>query len=228
MKILFFCVVIFAAQIVGAVGQVASAPAVQGIIKDGNGALIGGARVSLQGAGAREFVSFTDNEGNFLFENLAAGDYRLQVSAEGFAGIDRTVQAENGAAPQEIILSVGGPRFSVTAEIGQSEDRANIPQPINIIGPAQVRERATTFLAQIAKEEVGLNVQRTSPTIGTIVVRGLTGKNVVNFVDGVRYTGHGRSRQTQRQDRSRVRVGRGPTTDSRTNECVQTLTVHPR
>jgi outer membrane receptor protein involved in Fe transport len=199
MKILLFCVMIFTVQTVGGFGQVVSTPAtaagvketagsVKGVVKDGNGAVIRGARVSLQGARGRESVSFTDNEGNFLFENVAAGQYRLQVSADGFAGIDRSIDAVADTPPQELILAVGGPRFSVTAEVGQSEDRADIPQPINIIGPVQIRERATTFLAQIAKEEVGLNVQRTSPTIGAIVVRGLTGKNVVNFVDGVRYT----------------------------------------
>src|SRR5215203_5721009 len=188
MKKLLFCVLIFAVQIVSSFGQAASTSPIKGVVKDINGAVISGARVSLLSPSGRELASFTDREGNFLFENLAAGEYRLQVSADGFSGSDRTVRAETGSSLEEIILSVGGPRFSVTAEVGQSEDRADIPQPINIIGPVQIRERATTFLAQIAKEEVGLNVQRTSPTIGAIVVRGLTGKNVVNFVDGVRYT----------------------------------------
>ena len=44
------------------------------------------------------------------------------------------------------------------------------------------------MLAQAAAEEVGLHVQRTSPTIGGVFVRGLTGTKVNVFVDGVRYT----------------------------------------
>ncbi|HEX8637301.1 MAG TPA: TonB-dependent receptor, partial [Pyrinomonadaceae bacterium] len=57
-----------------------------------------------------------------------------------------------------------------------------------VIGTEEILERAGSVLAQIGEEEAGLNVQKTSPTIGAVVVRGLTGKNVVNYVDGVRYT----------------------------------------
>ena len=113
MKVLFFCVVIFAVQTAGGFGQVVSTPAtaslvkeatagfVKGVVKDSNGAAIRGARVSLQSPSRRESVSFTDNEGNFLFENVAAGQYRLQVSADGFAGIDRSIQVAGDMPPQE-------------------------------------------------------------------------------------------------------------------------------
>src|SRR5829696_7659663 len=98
MKILLFCLMIFAAQIVDGFGQTAStSSSIKGIVKDSNGAVITGARVSLQGAGAREFVSFTDSDGNFSFENLPDGEYRLQVSAEGFAGMDRRVESGTGS-----------------------------------------------------------------------------------------------------------------------------------
>lgn len=179
---------IIIAFIVGVAAQSASTGSIRGIVKDGNGAVIVAARVALEGPTRRQTVTFTDDSGSFRFEKLAAGQYQLQVAADGFSGFERTIQAGNGDTAQEIILAIGEPRFVVTAEIGQSEDRMNVAQPVNIIGTAEINERATTFLAQIAQEEVGLNVQRTSPTIGAIVVRGLTGKNVVNFIDGVRYT----------------------------------------
>ncbi|MEO6334054.1 MAG: TonB-dependent receptor [Pyrinomonadaceae bacterium] len=188
MKILLFCVLIFAAQITCALAQGTSTSEIKGVVRDSNGAVIVSARVTLRGPSGGQVVSFTDGDGNFLFQNLPAGEYRLRLSADGFTEFDETVRTDDSDGVREIIMTVGEPRFAVTAELGQTENRADIPQPINIIGPVQIRERATTFLAQVAKEEVGLNVQRTSPTIGAIVVRGLTGKNVVNFVDGVRYT----------------------------------------
>jgi outer membrane receptor protein involved in Fe transport len=40
----------------------------------------------------------------------------------------------------------------------------------------------------VANEEVGLHLQRTSPTMAGIFVRGLTGNKVNVFVDGVRYS----------------------------------------
>jgi outer membrane receptor protein involved in Fe transport len=43
-------------------------------------------------------------------------------------------------------------------------------------------------VAEFAKEEPGLGVQRTSPTVAAVYVRGLTGAKVNVFVDGVRYS----------------------------------------
>src|SRR4029450_2522632 len=42
--------------------------------------------------------------------------------------------------------------------------------------------------AQIATEEAGPHVQRTSPVMAGVFVRGLTGNKVNVFVDGVRYS----------------------------------------
>ena len=81
--------------------------------------------------------------------------------------------------------------MTVTAETGREIALVNVPQAVSIIGREQLAERSGSVLAQVAEEEVGLNVQKTSPTIGAIVVRGLTGKNVVNYIDGVRYTNSG-------------------------------------
>ena len=55
--------------------------------------------------------------------------------------------------------------------------------------PAHPLARARKVsLAQVANEEVGLALQRTSPTIAGIFVRGLVGNKVAVYVDGVRYT----------------------------------------
>ena len=53
-------------------------------------------------------------------------------------------------------------------------------------------------------------------------------RTLLSGFDGVRHPRHGQSRQTQRQDRRRVRVGRGPSTDRRTHECVEPLTYDTR
>ena len=43
-------------------------------------------------------------------------------------------------------------------------------------------------MAQVVNEEQGVNLQRTSPSLSAVFVRGLTGRNVAVYVDGVRYT----------------------------------------
>ena len=47
---------------------------------------------------------------------------------------------------------------------------------------------ATEVVAQVVDEEQGVNLQRTSPSLSAVFVRGLTGRNVAVYVDGVRYT----------------------------------------
>jgi len=187
MKRLFSSLVITLILCGPLLGQSERTYTISGVVKDSRGAVIVSAKVYLLTWGHQNIPTVTDNDGKFLFRDLPAGQYILTVHAQGFGEISEGVHLSADSF-HEIILPVGESRYSVTAEIGQSEDRANIPQPVNIIGPSDVKDRVTSFLAQAGEEEVGLNVQRTSPTLGAIVVRGLTGKNVVHYVDGVRYT----------------------------------------
>ena len=156
---------------------------VTGVVKDQNGAAISGARVIYSGAKIQR-STITDVKGEFVFENVSASSYQLRVSANGFE--TRTIAANT--ANYEIVLEVGQTNVTVTAEIGQEVERANVPQAVNVIAENAILQRTTSVLAQVGEEEAGLNVQRTSPTIGAVVVRGLTGKNVVVYSDGVRYT----------------------------------------
>ena len=170
--------------------QAAGQNKISGVVKDQNGAVIVGARVFALNTQTRiERTTISDTNGSFAFVNLTAGEYEVRVAAEGFEMRKQSVRTDFGTAGNlEIILAVGESRTTVTAEVGEAAERENVPQAVNIIGSNQILERATTVLSQVGREEAGLNVQTTSPTIGAVVVRGLTGKNVVNYVNGVRFT----------------------------------------
>jgi len=163
---------------------------IKGTVKDPNGDVVAGARVRARGGNPpATVVAVTDGSGNFAFAGLAPGNYEVEVSAEGFAPrLQKVRLTASGIGDLVFSLSIGEANLIVSAEIGGRQERQNIPQPVNVVTADRLSQRAVTTLAQAAKEEAGLNVQQTSPTIGAIVVRGLTGKNVVNFVDGVRYT----------------------------------------
>ena len=169
--------------------QSGSATTVSGSVKDPNGAVIAGATVILRNAVThREQTVTTGRDGDFRFDNVKPGDHVLRVLSAGFEVNEATVSVGNSPANIDITLQVGANRVTVTAEVGQAEDKHNVPQAVTVINDDKIAERATSVLAQAGEEEAGLNLQRTSPTLGAIVIRGLTGKNVVNFVDGVRYT----------------------------------------
>ncbi|HKQ73504.1 MAG TPA: carboxypeptidase-like regulatory domain-containing protein [Blastocatellia bacterium] len=55
-----------------------------GQVKDQSGAVVINANVILKNASGREWKTATGREGQYLFDGLPAGDYRLQISAKGF------------------------------------------------------------------------------------------------------------------------------------------------
>lgn len=194
MKRLFLLIVVCIAISVNAQAQNQNAKraVVSGTIMDSLGAAVGAADVRLLNAQQMVLDAVkSDNEGRYRFENVAAGSYLVTASRTGFDLQRRAVQVvENDTAEINLVLEINqlSAQVTVTAETGQAEELRNVPQPANVIETNEILERATSVLAQVGEEEAGLNVQKTSPTIGAVVVRGLTGKNVVNYVDGVRYT----------------------------------------
>ncbi len=165
---------------------------VTGSIKDSNGAVIPGANIHLSNsAQAILQADESDANGSFRFDNVPTGSFAVTASKFGFRDGSQAVTVSDGDSEAvDIVLSVGHVKESVTvtAELGKPESVRNNPQSMNLINSESILERATSVLAQAGEEEAGLNLQRTSPTIGAIVVRGMTGKNVVNFIDGVRFT----------------------------------------
>jgi outer membrane receptor protein involved in Fe transport len=161
-----------------------------GTIKDSSGANVAAAKVFLLSVQQAVLgTTETDAEGRFNFAGVAAGNYEVRVSGRGFD--DRRLAAK--VSPGEttdlpVVLEVNAlaEEITVTAETGIVGDRSRVPQSVNIIPESQIQQRATAVLAQVADEEVGVSLQRTSPTIGSVLVRGLTEVGV--YVDGVRYT----------------------------------------
>jgi hemoglobin/transferrin/lactoferrin receptor protein len=159
---------------------------ISGIVKDQNGAVISGASITLT-AKFFERTTTSDAGGEFRFTQLPNAAFDLRASANGFATSVRRVRSD--ASPfLEVILSIAGIQTTVTAEIGQEVERKNVPQAVNTISGETISRRAPNVIMMAAKEEVGVNVQQTSPTLGGIFVRGLAGKNVAVYIDGVRYT----------------------------------------
>jgi outer membrane receptor protein involved in Fe transport len=165
---------------------------ISGLVKDPLGAAIPQATVSL--LDARQFVvatTQTDAQGRFTLSGVAQGSYELFISYRGFAPRRLAVSLPPSEA-QKIDVSLGIAAFeveiTVTADLGLVQSLDETSQRVNVIGELQLDERAKSVLAQAAQEEVGVNLQRTSPTIGAIFVRGLTGAKVVTFVDGIRFS----------------------------------------
>src|SRR6185295_900305 len=152
---------------------------VSGVVRDSSGAAISDATVTL--ATAHHAVIKTtksDAQGGFTFSDVPRGRYIVIVSSRGFD--DRRHALIVRSDPIDNLELIIGPRpfneeVTVTANPGVVETVERISQQVNIIGEQQIEERAASVTAEVANEEVGVHLQRTSPTIAGIFVRGLTG-----------------------------------------------------
>ena len=164
--------------------------AITGMVTDSSGANVAGAKVFLVSVQqAILSTTETDAEGRFNFTGVSAGSYEVRVAARGFDDLRLAAKVSPGeTADVAVVLEVNAlaEKITVTAETGIAEERARVPQSVNVISEQNIQQRATAVLAQVADEEVGVSLQRTSPTIGSVLVRGLTEVGV--YVDGVRYT----------------------------------------
>lgn len=165
---------------------------IRGTIKDADGAIVSGVDVSLQLANqAVTRATVTDASGNFTLDNIEPGTYQLVVERTGFISYRSAVQITPGNTKElPVVLEINplAESVTITAEAGQIASTRDVDTAVNVINERKILERAPEVVAQVVDEETGVNLQRTSPSLSAVFVRGLTGRNVAVFVDGVRYT----------------------------------------
>jgi outer membrane receptor protein involved in Fe transport len=165
---------------------------IKGTVKDSNGAVVSGIDVSLLLPNQAVWkATVTDGEGVFVFDSVPAGTYALNVEHTGFLKHRSAVQVVSGETRElNIVLEVTPleENVTITAEAGLVADTRKVDTQVNVIPEREILERAPEVVAQVVDEEPGVNLQRTSPSLSAVFVRGLTGRNVAIFVDGVRYT----------------------------------------
>jgi hemoglobin/transferrin/lactoferrin receptor protein len=136
-------------------------------------------------------TSQTDQTGRFSLTGLPDGEYVVVAQYPSLAERHVTVRL-SGSAPVVIDLVLelvtSAETVSVTATPAGIADLARGIQPVNVIGADDMLLRAKTVVAQAVDAETGVHLQRTSPGMAGIFVRGLTGNKVNIFIDGVRYS----------------------------------------
>ncbi len=164
-----------------------------GVVKDPTGAVVADAALSLLSPqGAIAATTRSDAQGAFRFDNVPPGSYVLLGAFPGFAPRRVALQLAAAEPAKTVELGLQPEAFhdevTVTASPGRAEPLESTPQRVNVIGEEEIALRAKAVLAQAASEEVGLHLQRSSPTMGGVFVRGLTGTKVNVYIDGIRYT----------------------------------------
>jgi hemoglobin/transferrin/lactoferrin receptor protein len=165
---------------------------VTGVVRDPSGAPVAGADIVVATSERASIATArTDTQGRFHFDAPSAGRYLLIVTAKGFEETRHGITVvESGMKPLDIVLPFVSfeEDVTVTASPGLVQDLRTLGQPVNIITSREILERVSTVVAEAVQEEAGVQLQRTSPTMAGVFVRGLTGNKVNVFVDGIRYS----------------------------------------
>ncbi len=172
--------------------QALPGPNLSGVVRDISGAPIVSAEVVLLNAERDvSHSAWTNATGQFSFDNIRPGSFLLQVRVPGFA-LHRESVFIAAATSDDLVVVLAPSRLegevSVTAQAGIVDDVHHSGRQVNVIDERDIHLRAKSVIAQIASDEVGVGLQRTSSSVAGVFVRGLGGNKVNVYLDGVRYT----------------------------------------
>ena len=163
----------------------------RGKVLDPSGAKIPGARITLYGPSGRlASWTTTDQQGEFSIAGVKPGTYELVVEFPDMNTARRAVTVRPDISQKiEILLQLGSISTSVTVTPARGEvhDAFALPVAVNVVTPEELRRRPLVILPQALREEPGMQVQQTTAHQGALLVRGLTGQQVVHLLDGVRF-----------------------------------------
>ncbi|MDQ3009721.1 MAG: TonB-dependent receptor [Acidobacteriota bacterium] len=162
-----------------------------GTVSDQTGAPVLSASLAVHDArGILLQESGTDNHGRFSFDALAPGSYVLKIRARDFQPQQFVIRISRSVQPLlEIKLfpaAVHG-EITVTARRGEVAEVESAAPIVSVVEAADFRGRPLATIGNALDSSAGVMVQQS--TFGQVspFLRGLTGYQVLNLVDGVRF-----------------------------------------
>jgi outer membrane receptor protein involved in Fe transport len=170
---------------------VAQAFGAEVVVTDEAGEAVSGAKLilqSAQGTMLRESVAAAD--GVFVLQGLPQGSYLLIIAAAGFDAHRSSLAITSGDRKAfRIKLSPAAVRgeISVTAQRGAVEDAAASASIVTVRDEEALRNRPLATLGNALEHAPGVLAQQSTHGQVSPFLRGLTGYQVLNLIDGVRF-----------------------------------------
>lgn len=162
----------------------------RGLVVDETGAALPGVRLVLRSAqGAFLHETATGADGAFGVGAVPPGTYWLDVDAPSFRPRRMTMQvSERALEPARIVLGLAPFQndVTVTASRGLAADVDAAAAIVTIEDREDLRARPLVTIADVFEGAPGVMVQQSTHGQASPFLRGLTGYQVLNLVDGVR------------------------------------------
>ena len=163
--------------------------ALSGRIADPNGEPVAGAKVTAQGKfGGAEVQAITNANGEFRFESLPAGDYRIRVEASGFSVASREIKIENSnIGGLEISLLIGNITETVTVTATRTQISTDeTAVPVSVVGREDIKRKAVNTVGDVFRTLPGASTVGEGAFQVRPRIRGLDSNRVLVLVDGER------------------------------------------
>lgn len=166
-----------------------------GVVTDESGSPIANAGLALENPnGALVQKSSTDNQGKFSFESLAAGSYVLTISASKFEPRRMILEVPRYQSPKmapEIAIKLSPAQIrgeiTITANRGAVVETENSAPVVSVREQSDFRARPIATIGNALENAVGVMTQQSAYGQVSPFLRGLTGYQVLNLIDGVRF-----------------------------------------
>ena len=199
-----------------ALPAVALSSGVAGVVRDAQSQTVPGVLVTLSGPGGTKTAN-TDGAGNYRFESVAPGTYKLRFDLQGFRPVELTeTVVTDRVASADVVMQVGLVESVVVTTQRREESLQTVPVSITALTTAALDRGGVTDISRLAVQTPGLTLGRAGEDARP-AMRGARTENigpvndaVIGFhVDGVYKT---RFRQAFNAfvDVERVEVQRGP------------------
>jgi hemoglobin/transferrin/lactoferrin receptor protein len=162
-----------------------------GTVVDEKGDPVVNARLTVQSSqGAILQISFTDENGSFTIDTLPSGAYALEVAAEKFLTRQVSLEISPIELPPLIInlkLEPFRSEVTVTANRGAAIEIDNSLPIVRALEQSDFRARPLATIGNALEGSPGVMVQQSTYGQVSPFLRGLTGYQVLNLIDGVRF-----------------------------------------
>lgn len=160
-----------------------------GHISDVGGANLADAKVVARNLLTGEQLNLqTDSNGNFNFENLPNGKYRITVESAGFSSASREISLDgNSVEKLEIVLSVGNINENVTVTATRTQIATiDTAVPVSVLTRQNIEEKNVNTIGDIFRSLPGTSTVNEGAFQVRPRIRGLESNRILILVDGER------------------------------------------
>ncbi len=171
--------------------QAQSGTDIHGRVTDERNAAVAGAEVTVSSRSGAQLLAVADNNGAYVFKEIGAGDYVVEVKAKGFAVFtSKPLHVERGQSlANDIELSVQAVNASVViTATGTAQTTDEISKAVSVVSDQTIESKRELTLSESVRGLPGVRVQTQGSygALTTIRLRGQRTFDTAFLLDGLR------------------------------------------